>query len=308
MRSVVVLGASGMLGSMVTDVFARDPDLRVRATGRRADYLEPATNRVPEAEWSILDVDDASDRALLRVLRGADWVVNAVGVIKPHIRDDDERERERAVRVNAWFPHRLARVCESAGALIVQIATDCVFSGTRGAYTERDPHDAHDVYGKTKSLGEVPAANMHHLRCSIVGPEPVAHVSLLDWFLAQPRGGEVHGYTNHLWNGITTLHFARLSRGLIRETTPTVRVQHVVPADCVTKADLLLEFANAFGRTDTTVAPITAETVIDRTLATVNPDENRRLWKTAGYDEPPSISQMVRELAGFDFRLSGVAG
>ena len=41
-----------------------------------------------------------------------------------------------------------------------------------GVYVETDLHDALDVYGKTKSLGECQEPNVYHLRCSIIGPEP----------------------------------------------------------------------------------------------------------------------------------------
>ena len=35
------------------------------------------------------------------------------------------------------------------------MSTDCVFSGLKGYYSEKDPSDADDLYGKTKYLGEV---------------------------------------------------------------------------------------------------------------------------------------------------------
>ena len=95
---------------------------------------------------------------------------HAIGVIKPYIRDDDAAAVERALRVNGLFPHILARAAERSGCRVLQIATDCVYAGTIGNYREAAPHDALDVYGKTKSLGEVNSAAVHHLRCSIIGP------------------------------------------------------------------------------------------------------------------------------------------
>ena len=77
---------------------------------------------------------------------------NAIGITKPYVRDDRPDEVERALRVNALFPFELGRAAAQAGARVLQIATDCVWAGTRGGYREDDPHDPVDVYGKTNKL------------------------------------------------------------------------------------------------------------------------------------------------------------
>src|SRR5262245_47600681 len=203
---VAILGASGMLGAMVADVLAGDSELSVLATVRDPHTRGRFAALYPTIEWRLLDADAGDASAIAAAIAGAAWVVNCIGIIKPYIHDDRADEVERAIRVNALFPHLLGRAAAQAGARVLQIATDCVFSGTTGGYTERSEHDALDVYGKTKSLGEAHLSGMHQLRCSIVGPEGRGHVSLLDWFLGQPRGAEVKGFTNHRWNGVTTLH------------------------------------------------------------------------------------------------------
>ena len=281
---VVVLGASGMLGSMVLRELAGDDSLEVIGTVRES-----------------LDAERAGADDITRLLDGAAWAVNAIGVIKPYIRDDDAAAVERAVRVNGLFPHMLARAAEQSGCRVLQIATDCVYAGTIGNYREAAPHDALDVYGKTKSLGEVNSTAVHHLRCSIIGPEPKAHVSLLDWFLGQPEGAGVRGFTNHNWNGVTTLHFARLCRGIIRQALPLPRLLHVVPTGRVSKFEMLQSFARDYDRPDITITPQEAAVVIDRTLATDHDEVNRRVWASAGFEEPPSVPDMIADLA----RVSG---
>lgn len=208
-----------------------------------------------------------------------DWVINCIGVIKPYCGDV-----VRAIKVNALFPHTLP-------SRTIQIATDCVYSGKKGDYVETDVHDATDVYGQTKSLGE--ASHVKNLRCSIIGPEVNHHVSLLDWFLGQDKA---QGFTNHYWNGITTYHFSKIVQGIIREGIDLLSLQHVVPADKVTKADLLRIIKKAYGR-KTTVTNTEAPESIDRTLSTVNPKLNQALWRAAGYSKPPTIKQMIEELA-----------
>jgi len=119
------------------------------------------------------------------------------------------------------LPHALAQATAKVlpMAKVLQIATDCVYSGKTGNYDEAAKHDALDVYGKTKSLGEVNARHVLNIRCSIIGPELKGRLSLLEWFLSQPTGARVNGYAHHQWNGITTLQFAELCVMLMRGRT-----------------------------------------------------------------------------------------
>lgn len=301
---VIVLGASGMLGSMVLDYLSRGSDLQLSATARSQDLIQKFRPRLRNVQWRLLDAEGCSVEVISDVLGDAAWAINAIGVIKPYIHDDNDIEVERAVTVNAFFPHLLAHVAEQTGCRVLQIATDCVYSGRRGHYTEKDEHDPLDVYGKTKSLGEVFSTNVHHLRCSIIGPEPKGHISLMDWFLGQPPNSRVNGYTNHQWNGVTTFHFAKVCQGVIKQSLKIPHIQHVIPAGTISKAGLLQCFAREYERGDITINPGKASVVVDRTLATTNDSLNRQLWEAAGYAEQPSIPQMVAEMARFNYRFS----
>jgi dTDP-4-dehydrorhamnose reductase len=296
---VAVLGASGMLGSMVLDVLKRDPGLALRASVRSRELLAKLSEHSPNVAFTVLDAESADITKIKEAIGPARWVVNAVGVIKPYIHDDNPVEVERATRVNALFPHVLARAAAETGARILQIATDCVYSGATGRYDEASAHDPLDVYGKSKSLGEARGEGVHHLRCSIIGPEIKSHVSLLHWFLRQPAGASLKGFVNHRWNGVTTYHFARLCQGAIREDLALPHVQHVIPTADVSKHELLGLFARTYGREDITISPVEAPTVLDRTLSTVGQDRNFALWGAAGYDKPPTVAAMVSELASF---------
>ena len=246
-------------------------------------------------------LETAGTAEIAKVLEGAQWIVNAIGIIKPYIHDDNAVETERAILVNSYFPYLLAQAAQKNHAKIIQIATDCVYSGEKGQYIETDLHDALDVYGKTKSLGETYFDNVYHLRCSIIGPELKAHLSLMDWFLGQPKGATVNGFTNHHWNGMTTLHFAKITQGIITQNIVIPHLQHIIPGDVITKANLVKAFAKDFKRPDISVVEIETPTVIDRTLTTTNSALNNRIWKAAGYDTPPTIERMVSELAQFGF-------
>lgn len=303
MASVLVLGGSGMLGSAVVDWLARDESLSVGATVRVQGYLERGRKVLPGVRWHLLDVGEDSPSALRPVVEGYEWIINAIGVHKRFIHDDNQAEVERAIQINALFPHRLARAAEKSGARVLQIETDCVYSGKAGHYAEDAPHDPLDVYGKTKSLGEVHSSNVFHLRCSAVGPELKNHVSLLGWFLKQPLRAKVIGFANHRWNGVTSLTFARICHGIIKYNVKLPHLHHLVPADEMTKAEVLGEFAREYRREDIRIEPGETPVPIDRTLRTNNGALNRTIWEAAGYPGPQSITDMIEEMRAFNFRF-----
>jgi dTDP-4-dehydrorhamnose reductase len=297
MRKVLILGGNGMLGAALVRWFAAQPDLAVQATNRAG--LAPAQLvRVTESvKWAALDVDHASVASLTVLCSGFDLVINAIGRIKQRICDTSLMDREIALRANALFAVMLARAAEATGCKVVQIATDCVYSGASGHYVETDRHDATDLYGLSKSLGEVVSPNVINLRCSIVGLELASSFSLLNWFLAQKPNATIQGYTNHYWNGVTTLHFSKICHGLLNSGWSGATNAHVVPADSLTKFELLQIFARNFSRMDITIVPIEVSQSIDHTLSTTNFTLNTELWRNAGYFNPPTIKDMIKEFA-----------
>lgn len=299
MKNVLVMGGSGMLGSMVVDYLSRHSDFSLTATVRSADLRARMQTVYPQVRWEIADFAGPGNFA---AFDGQEWIINAIGITKPLIRDDNAAEILTAIQINSLLPATVAREAEARHARVLQIATDCVYSGAKGHYTESDPHDAVDVYGKTKSLGECFYPNTQHLRCSIIGPEPKDFKFLIEWFRRQAPEAAVNGFTNHHWNGVTTLHFAKLCKGII-DTAPTLsHLQHIVPTGMVTKARMLHDFAQAYGRADITIRDTKAKTVIDRTLDTVNSAANRALWQSAGYPHPPTVTEMILELGNYDYQ------
>lgn len=275
---VAILGKTGMLGAIVVGEFV----------GAGFDVVGTTREQLDAQTASVEDIEN--------VIAGVNYVVNCIGIIKPYIHDDNSAEVQRAVIVNSLFPHRLAQASNRTGAKVIQIATDCVYDGVNGGYVEHDKHNATDVYGKTKSLGEVSADNFLNLRCSIIGREEKGYLSLLEWFLRQPKGAKLNGFKNHFWNGITTKAFAKICVGIIQNDAWFYGLQHVVPADIMDKADLLREFAMAFDRNDVHITDANTQAAVDRTIQTINPPRNQELWQHARYAATPTISQMIREI------------
>jgi len=297
---VLILGANGMLGATLVKWFASLPDYAVTATtrsGKAPSQLEAVASRVA---WVALDADTVGLPELSELCGRHQTVINAIGKIKQRIHEESLADWEGSIRANALFSVLLAQAAEATGAQIIQIATDCVYTGAKGAYSEDDEHDPQDLYGKSKSMGEVVTKNVVLLRCSMVGPELASSFSLLSWFLSQPKGARLSGYTNHFWNGLTALHFAKICQGLVEQPRSFPRVMHLVPADTVSKYDILRLFKEAFGRDDIEIEPTQTATGIDRTLVTLYPEANLGLWQSAGYDKPPTVEDMIRELAQYE--------
>jgi dTDP-4-dehydrorhamnose reductase len=130
-----------------------------------------------------------------------------------------------------------------------------------------------------------------------VGKELHSTNSLLSWVISQPKGATLKGYTNHFWNGISTLHFSKIVNGIIEKEMFNLGTAHVVPRDKVSKYELIRLITSAFGRSDLRVVEHEASVGIDRTLTTINSARNASFWQGSGYSQAPSIGEMVDEFA-----------
>ena len=225
------------------------------------------------------------------------YVINCIGRIKPTIDEDDSESVYQAKQINSNLPKQIEKLSEAGRFKIIQIGTDCVFSGKKGLYTINDEYDASDIYGRTKSDGEIDSGKKMLLRTSIVGPEVKPGQSLLNWFLELDKDSEVDGFENHKWNGITTLAFAKIVKGIILNNIYTPKIIHLTPKDLVSKYELLSMFSSSFKREDIVINPTNAHLVIDRTLLADTSIDNEAIWNIAGYDGVPTISELVKELA-----------
>ena len=276
-----------MLGHAAEQVFRNSELVSVQTSsksGNNADY-----------DFNVLtdDVSALIDKS------NPDYIINCIGAIKPRIDEKFMYSVKDAIEINSIFPHELLEATANTQVKVIQIATDCVFSGLKGAYSETDSHDALDVYGKTKSLGEILSPNFLNIRASIIGPEKGRATSLLEWFLNQPKNSQIRGFANHYWNGVSTFHFAKVCLGVIASGNFESGKVHLVPQDKVNKFQLLNFFMGAYSRQDLQISEEYPDALVDRTLTTSNPLLNETLWKNAGYIEIPTIRQIVYEMKNF---------
>ncbi len=182
-----------MLGSATYRLFASSPDFSVVGCARSLKGLEAFPRNDTARIIGGVDIADFDRLIDLFAVERPDVVINCVGVIKQLAAAKDPLV---SIAINSLFPHRLARLASTSNARLIQISTDCVFTGRRGNYRESDSPDAEDLYGRTKLLGEVDYPNSITLRTSIVGHEIGSSVSLIDWFLSE-AGPQVRGYRIH---------------------------------------------------------------------------------------------------------------
>src|SRR5258705_5380814 len=126
---------------------------------------------------------------------------------------------------------------------MIQISTDCVFSGRRGGYSEDDEADPVDLFGREKVLGEAPYDHTLTIRTSIIGRELAGAHGLLEWFLAQT--GTIRGYTRAFFSGVTTQTLAQTLAQVISEHPQLSGTWHVA-GEKIAKYDLLLRLAGMY--------------------------------------------------------------
>lgn len=293
MSRVLILGSSGMLGNSMARILSEN-DHEVIEANRSGTAVFSGNTSVK------FDALHDSVEELFSSFPKLDYCFNAVGRIRQLIDESDPDSVANALVLNRRFPHELSRAAEVVGVNTIQITTDCVFSGKEGGYNELSSHSPSDLYGISKSEGERESQGLMQIRSSIVGREIKSQNSLLNWFLSQEKSAIIHGYTNHIWNGVTTLQFSLVVSGVIKENLFRPGNFHLVPKDTCSKYELLNMFARGYDRQDLEILATLAPQSIDRSLGTVFPEVNRELWACAGYSKPPTIEEMVLEYAAWD--------
>jgi dTDP-4-dehydrorhamnose reductase len=222
MNKLVVFGSTGMLGYAVSEYFDRNGyDVKKNA---RSEF----------------DIANDSHEKLYEIIGDAKYVVNCAGVIKPRIKDNTI---ENVLTINSAFPKNLAKVCRTLDVKCIHVTTDCVYTGNKGKYSESDVFDADDLYGLSKNGGD--SAECMVLRTSIIGEENGQSRSLLEWAKSQ-AGKEVNGFTNHLWNGVTTTYLAEIIDTIFTKDLYKVGLFHIHSPNTLDKYELLKIFDEVY--------------------------------------------------------------
>jgi dTDP-4-dehydrorhamnose reductase len=258
-QTVLVLGASGMLGHMLVRVLSEHHQV-IGTTSSQYDSKSPLARILDKANWidqvdvrNLQTVENAINHAKPNVL------INCVGVIKQKM---DSGNIIDAILINSLVPHQLAAACEKLDIRFIHFSTDCVFEGTPGIkYTSYTPN-ATDLYGTTKRLGEVNYAPAITLRTGFVGRQLSGAEGLFEWVLSQ-KGKAVSGYQNAIYSGLTTMALSRVIQQVI-EVQPTLSGLYQVASNRINKFDLITQLNESL-QLDLSIAKNT-EFMCDRSM------------------------------------------
>jgi len=240
---IIVLGKNGMLGRYVYT------------------YLKKNFNTIGTTRQTLR----ADDNSLYELdVKSGDVVINCIGRIPQR----GNTSQQQFSIINTAFPLKVQEFCYNREAKLIHPTSDCVFDGSEGSYTEVSDHTSLDDYGKSKSLGE--PLNSTVIRTSILGEEINNKLSLLEWVKSN-KNKKVNGFTNHYWNGITCLQFAKICEKIIKHDLFWCGVRHIYSPSSVSKYELVKMISKVYDL-NIKVIPIETSSLCDRTLATIIPD------------------------------------
>ena len=280
---LLVLGAAGMLGHRVCRLLGE----RFEIWGTFHDHIMGhGRDEILTSEYSIarLDAQDfPTVRSAIEKVK-PDAIVNCIGIVKQR---DEAKQAIPSIHVNALFPHQLADLCVARSIRVIQISTDCVFSGFRGNYSEIDVPDPVDLYGRTKLLGELNRPGCLTLRTSIIGWQLNTFSGLLSWFALQ-RNKHIKGYRKAIYSGFSTSVLAQLI-GDILQTRPDLSGIYQVASEPISKLDLLVKLRDILKWSDILIDP-DDQFFCDRSLSGLR-------FTTATGWRPPTWDVMLHGLA-----------
>ena len=190
----LVLGAGGMAGHMITNYLLEQ--------GEEVEGLEK--RELSYCKSYNLDVTNFTELKHIIDENQYDYIINCIGLLN----QTAEKNIDLAILLNSYLPHFLVKSTENLHTRIIQMSTDCVFSGKRGQYTENDFPDGESYYDRTKALGELNDTKNLTFRNSIIGPDINENgIGLFNWFMKQDT--EINGFEKSIWTGVTTLTLAK---------------------------------------------------------------------------------------------------
>ena len=230
--NVMILGSNGMNGHMIAK-FLQSKKINVRTVSRKN----------ADIKFDLFDYSKLND--LIENMKEYDFIINCAGCLV----SESSNSLEKALYINSYVPRLISAKLANAKTKIVHLSTDCVFNGKTSAnYLPSDIPNETGNYGLSKMMGEINNTKDITFRLSKIGPEtPNNTPGILDWFLRE-NSETVSGWTNHYWNGITTLELARLI--YIHMKNPISNgIYALVDNDFIcTKYELICKFKRVFNQ------------------------------------------------------------
>lgn len=184
-------------------------------------YLESenVTVETTELRWPSIEIKD-----LIKKYDG-DYIINCIGAI---------HQKTTTFDCNWELPIFLDFYSKSK---IIHPGTDC----------EMDD----DMYGVSKRIAREFIVNLSKrtksIKTSILGPELNGKFSLMEWFLSNPDGSSINGYSQFFWNGNTTLTWSKYCL-MMMNNWDHYNVETILSSECISKKEILESINSVFER------------------------------------------------------------
>jgi dTDP-4-dehydrorhamnose reductase len=271
---ILILGGNGMIGHKMYLLFSKthkDTWVTLRKSLTSYSY-----SQIYNSEKVVDNIDLSNFQALLNELNriNPDVIINASGIT---IRRGVEASKSNSIILNSALPHFVNEWVISNNKRLIHFSTDCVFSGKKGDYFDNDLKDAYDLYGTTKSMGEVIDSKYTlTLRGSMIGRELENKTELFEWFLKQ-KNSAINGFTDVIYSGITSIKMAEIVLIIIKDY-PNLSGIFNVSSKPISKFNLLNLWNNTFN--------VNSTIKVDSSYSSNKNLISDKLFKTIGLEQP----------------------
>ena len=256
MDSLLVIGASGLLGSKILE----------QARGRYAvrGAYNPDVDGATLWQLDSVDIGSKDDIDKLFDKIKPDKVILTAAMTNV---DACEKNPTLANRINAAAPGLVARACKKASASLVHVSTDYVFDGMKSRkYVETDVQRPISVYGTSKLAGErsvlatLPEAAV--VRPAVLyGWNPIPEkMNFVTWVLKKLRSNElVKLFEDQVVSPTLADDVAGVLLDLAEKRASGV--WHASGADCLDRPSCGRMIAEVFGLDEGLIAPVPSSSV-----------------------------------------------
>tara|TARA_Y100000588_G_scaffold377317_1_gene456292 strand:- start:8 stop:862 length:855 start_codon:yes stop_codon:yes gene_type:complete len=246
---ILVTGAMGQLGKAIIEQENRDSE--IIGFGREDDET-----------GGTIGMDIANLESVNRIISevSPDLVINSAALTDV---DRCERNPELAEKINFRGAENVAIACSRVGCKMIQISTDYVFDGESGDYTEEDPVNPIQEYGRSKLKGEMAVSeilgnDVKVIRTSVVFGNSSSN--FVTWIIGRLKDGENLRIVDDQWVSPTSTKFLASSILAIAEL-PFGGVLNIASSKKISRIDMAYHIAEIFGLDSELISPTTMKEI-----------------------------------------------
>ncbi|MBI96783.1 NAD(P)-dependent oxidoreductase, partial [bacterium] len=134
---LLILGSNGLLGNTLIKYFFEKNNYETYGFLRDSSKLKFFKRKYTSRLIIIQDILDINNlRKKIKELM-PDVIINCIGQTNK-ISEQKFNNIEKYINLNSLFPFRLKEICVEIKSRLIHFSSDCVFSGKKGFYSEKD--------------------------------------------------------------------------------------------------------------------------------------------------------------------------